>query len=301
MDMVQAHRLGLLGCGEAGQQIAQSLYQISGQPIPGFDIRGVGGAASLNVSDKTGLHLVSERSHLADDADIIISVVTADDALTAAVQLCPYLSERHMFIDANSISPNTKTQIAEQVSRTGATYIDMAIMAPILPRGHKTPVLVAGPRRDRLSPVLDELGFEYDWRGEEIGEASMVKMLRSILIKGVESLVCECVTAAQAQGLDTEILNSAGKTLGIDDMPGLADYVMERVARHGRRRAAELREVAKTLQELGLSNYLPTAIAQHQDMVADLNLAEQFSDDIPQNRERLVSAMREGQTSRASH
>ena len=69
----------------------------------------------------------------------------------------------------------------------------------------------------------------------------------------------------------------------------------------GRRRAAELREVAKTLEELGLSNYLPTAIAQHQHMVADLNIAEQFSDDIPQNRERLVSAMREGQTSRASH
>ena len=123
----------------------------------------------------------------------------------------------------------------------------------------------------------------------------MVKMLRSILIKGMESLICECVTAAQEQGLDTEILSSAGKTLGINNMPGLADYVMERVARHGRRRAAELREVAKTLEELGLSNYLPVAIAQHQDMVADFNLAEKFQQVIPQRRAVLAPAMRAAQ------
>ena len=120
----------------------------------------------------------------------------------------------------------------------------------------------------------------------------MVKMLRSILIKGMESLICECVTAAEGQGLDTEILTSAGKTLGIDDMPALADYVMECAARHGRRRAAELREVAKTLAELGLSNHMPTAIATHQDMVADMALSDSFDGDIPQQRALLAKAMR---------
>ena len=293
--MVHSYRIGLLGCGEAGQAIAQSLYAVSDQLVVGFDVRAVGKDAALDLSGNIGLQPVSERKHLASDADIIISVVTADDAVLAADQLCPYLSEHHIFIDANSISPNTKKQIAQQVRATGASYVDMAIMAPILPRGHKTPVLIAGPDKARLTPMLDMLGFDYDWRGEAIGEASMVKMLRSVLIKGVESLVCECVTAAQGQGLDTEILTSAGKTLGIEDMPGLADYVMERVARHGRRRAAELREVAKTLDELGLSNYLPTAIAVHQDMVADLNLAEHFSGNIPENRALLATAMREGQ------
>lgn len=299
--MVRSRRLGLLGCGEAGQAIAQSLHRRSGQPVSGFDIRAIGEGAQLDLSDITELKIASDRAELASDADIILSVVTADDAMTAASQLCPYLSEQHIFIDANSISPHTKKQIAQQVSATGASYLDMAIMAPILPRGHKTPVLVAGPGRARLTPILDEFEFDYDWRGEAIGEASMVKMLRSILIKGVESLVCECVTAAQGQGLDTEILTSAGKTLGIEDMPGLADYVMERVARHGRRRAAELREVAKTLEELGLSNYLPTAIAKHQDLVADLELAEQFSGDIPENRTILATAMREGQKQKPQH
>ena len=100
----------------------------------------------------------------------------------------------------------------------------------------------------------------------------------------------------QGQGLDTDILTSAGKTLGIDDMPALANYVMERAATHGRRRAAELREVAKTLAELGLSNHMPTAIAKHQDMIADMALSDVFDGEIPRDRAKLAQAMRKGQS-----
>ena len=53
--MVQSRRLGLLGCGEAGQAIAQSLHKSSGQPVSGFDIRAVGEEAQLDLSDITEL------------------------------------------------------------------------------------------------------------------------------------------------------------------------------------------------------------------------------------------------------
>lgn len=293
--MSDIYRLGFLGCGEAGQAMCHSLFQLHGQISSGFDIADVCQGASTSAQQPNVLQRLSHREQLATDCEVIISVVTADDAAVAAEQMMPYLSKRHIFVDANSVSPQTKQAIALKINASGALYIDMAIMAPIHPKGHQTPVLVAGSDRSRLIPVLDALGFDYDWRSEKIGDASMVKMLRSILIKGMESLICECVTAAQEQGLDTEILSSAGRTLGIDDMPGLADYVMERVAHHGRRRAAELREVAKTLEELGLSNYLPVAIAQHQDMVADFNLAEKFQQAIPQRRAVLAPAMRAAQ------
>ena len=273
--MSDMYRLGFLGCGEAGQAMCHSLFQLHGQTSSGFDIADACEGASTSAHQPYVLQRLSHRKKLANDCEVIISVVTADNAAVAAEQMVPYLSKRHIFVDANSVSPQTKQAIALKINATGALYIDMAIMAPIYPKGHQTPVLVAGSDRNRLTPVLDALGFDYDWRSENIGDASMVKMLRSILIKGMESLICECVTAAQE--------------------PGLADYVMERVARHGRRRAAELREVAKTLEELGLSNYLPVAIAQHQDMVADFNLAEKFQQEIPQSRAVLAPAMRAGQ------
>ena len=167
--------------GEAGQAIAQSLHRRSGQPVSGFDIRAVGEGAQLDLSDITELKIASDRAELASDADIILSVVTADDAMTAASGSALSLRTAYFYRCKFNLSSYQETNCSTG-GATGASYLDMAIMAPILPRGHKTPVLVAGPGRARLTPILDEFEFDYDWRGEA-GEASMVRMLRSILIK----------------------------------------------------------------------------------------------------------------------
>ena len=279
---------GTIGAGEAGTAVATSLYESNGIKSAYFDLQDI---APCPAQEKT-----ATREALAAQASMILSVVTADEALNAASQMAPVLTSQHIYLDGNSVSPATKQQAAQIITQTGAKYVDVAIMAPIHPRGHKTPLLIGGPDEADVRPYLEGCGFDFTWQGPQVGDASMVKMLRSILIKGMESLICECVTAAQGQGLDTDILTSAGKTLGIDDMPALANYVMERAATHGRRRAAELREVAKTLAELGLSNHMPTAIAKHQDMVADMALSDVFNGEIPRDRAKLAQEMRKGQS-----
>ena len=279
---------GTIGAGEAGTAVATSLYESNGIKSAYFDLQDI---APCPAQEK-----MATREALAAQASIILSVVTADEALNAARQMAPVLTSQHIYLDGNSVSPATKQQAAQIITQTGAKYVDVAIMAPIHPRGHKTPLLIGGPDEADVRPPLEGYGFDFKWQGSQVGDASMVKMLRSILIKGMESLICECVTAAEGQGLDTDILTSAGKTLGIDDMPTLANYVMERAATHGRRRAAELREVAKTLAELGLSNHMPTAIAKHQDMVADMALSDVFDGEIPRDRAKLAQAMRKGQS-----
>ena len=279
---------GTIGAGEAGTAVATSLYESNGTKTAFFDLQ--------DITPCPAQEKMATREALAAQASMILSVVTADEALNAARQMAPVLTSQHIYLDGNSVSPATKQQAAQIITQTGARYVDVAIMAPIHPRGHKTPLLIGGSDEAEVRPHLEGYGFDFKWQGLQVGDASMVKMLRSILIKGMESLICECVTAAQGQGLDTDILTSAGKTLGIDDMPALANYVMERAATHGRRRAAELREVAKTLAELGLSNHMPTAIAKHQDMVADMALSDVFDGEIPRDRAKLARAMRKGQS-----
>ena len=286
------NRVGMIGFGEAGRAIAQSLTaQDPSVVIHAFDkaptAAMAGGAATL----------VQSPFELAQNSDLIFSVVTADEAVSAAKAIAPFLTKSHYLLDGNSVSPGTKRQAAELITSHDACYCDMAIMAPIHPRGHKTPILLSGSGRDVLEPLCEKWDFSYAWEGEAVGQASIVKMLRSILIKGMECLITESVTASQALGLDERILQSAGKTLGIADMPALADYVMERAATHGRRRAAEMREVAKTLDELGLSNDMSSAIAIMQDRIADMALAEKFDSAIPQDRAAIAPLMRAAQIS----
>lgn len=282
-------RLGLMGYGEAGQAIAKSLHEVTADiTITAFDK-----AREAQATDQA--MLVASPEALAKASQIIISVVTADETQNAAQMLAPSLDESHIYLDGNSVSPGTKRQAANVITGYGANYIDMAIMAPIHPRGHKTPLLLAGPDHPALGAFLAACDFSFDWEGSEIGDASVVKMLRSVLIKGMECLITESVTASQGLGLDTRILQSAGKTLGIADMGRLADYVMERAATHGRRRAAEMREVSKTLAELGLSHDMSDAIAIMQDRIADMQLGAQFDHQIPQDRHQLAPAMRNAQ------
>lgn len=282
--------LGLLGFGEAGQAIAASLAQGADTPkIYAYDKA----RQPDDVSEFASIMASPEA--LASHCEIIISVVTADEAVNAARSLAPFLRDGQIFADGNSVSPGTKRQAQSFIEERGAHYVDMAIMAPIHPRGHQTPLLLAGDCEAILAPHLRGWGFSFDWEGVGVGDASIVKMLRSVLIKGMESLLAESVTASEALGLDQRILQSAGKTLGISDMPALADYMMERAATHGRRRAAEMREVAKTLAELGLSNHMSEAIARYQDEIADMALSDSFDGDIPRDRAKLAPAMRKAQ------
>ena len=293
-------RLGILGYGEAGQAIAASLAETAIEKnrslsLIAYDHLYQSKAACDEADVSQAAQLVPSLAELAKQSDIIISVVTADESLNAITALLPYLSSHHHIADGNSVSPGTKRKAEALLQDIGASYSDMAIMAPIHPRGHKTPLLLAGPERGMLADMLDDFGFDYSWEGASVGDASVVKMLRSVLIKGMECLISESVTASQSLGLDTRILQSAGKTLGISDMTGLADYVMERAGTHGRRRAAEMREVTKTLAELGLSHDMSSAIARYQDRIADMNLVAEFDGVLPRDRAKLAEAMREAQ------
>ena len=138
----------------------------------------------------TGVILHSTCEELATSSDIIMSVVAADEAVNATTSIAPFLSRNHLFLDGNSVSPGTKSRSADILKsyNAGVTYLDMAIMAPIHPLGHRSALLIAGPGRERVTPFLDHYGFEYDWEGAEPGQASIIKMLRSVLIKGSSHL-----------------------------------------------------------------------------------------------------------------
>jgi 3-hydroxyisobutyrate dehydrogenase-like beta-hydroxyacid dehydrogenase len=148
----------------------------------------------------------------------------------------------------NSVAPATKRAAAAAIDARGGCYIDAAIMAPVKPTALGAPILVSGAESDAAVAALRTLGFTaVRTVGAEIGRASLIKMVRSVMIKGVEAVTAECLLAAQAGGVVDEVLASLGEPLGRQ-----ADYNLERVLVHGLRRAAEMQEVAQTLRDLGV-------------------------------------------------
>jgi 3-hydroxyisobutyrate dehydrogenase-like beta-hydroxyacid dehydrogenase len=163
-------------------------------------------------------------------------------------------------------------------------------MAPVHPLRHETPLLISGPGARDAAPILADLGMKFDVVSDRTGDASTVKMIRSVAIKGFESVTMECVTAAVKLGIEDQILTSIGASLGLD-FAKLADRVMERVVVHGRRRAAEMREVAATLDHAGVTSFLPAATAAHQQAIADLDVRGRFDGAVPRDAQAIARAV----------
>jgi hypothetical protein len=91
------------------------------------------------------------------------------------------------------------------------------------------------------------------------------------MIKGLEALTLECVLASKHYGVLDDVLGSLGDTYpGVADWNQKARYLMSRALIHGRRRAEEMREVAKTVEEAGYDPVMTRGIVAKQDWAADL-------------------------------
>ncbi|MXQ14249.1 NAD(P)-dependent oxidoreductase [Microvirga makkahensis] len=257
-------RIAFIGFGEAARAFTDSLQgRGEAEFTAAYDIKQDGPMAEAARS--RGLRFEASVKAAIEDADWVFAAVTADQSLEAAKSALSALKPGQLYIDINSVSPGRKKETAELVEATGAAYLDMAVMAPVHPRGHATPVLIAGRTAADLAPTLAAHGFSFEAVGNDVGAATAIKMVRSLFVKGLEALTVETMLAARASGCLERVMGSLAETFPGLGWPKNVEYMFERTLRHGIRRAAEMREVAKTYDELGFVGRLADAVADVQE------------------------------------
>lgn len=289
-------KIAFIGFGEAAQAFTGGWLTRGPVTVSAYDIlfedpqRAEAKRAECRA---LGVRAVDSAAAAAAEADIVFSAVTADQVIVAAQSVLPGVHSGLLFLDINSAAPFRKAEAAELVAARGAGTVDVAVMAPVRPRRHETPLLISGPAARKVEPALTALGMKFEIVSDTTGDASTVKMIRSVAIKGFESVTMECVTAAVKLGIEDRVIPSIAASLGKFDFATLADSVMERVVVHGKRRAAEMREVAATLERAGVSSFLPAATAAHQQWVSDIDVQAQFDGAVPRDARRIARAVLE--------
>jgi len=264
-------RFCFIGFGEAGQAFASGLRGAGVATMAAWDILfpDVAGAKLRAAGEVIGVRLGTSASDAIRGSDIVIAAVTAASSLAAAEQAKPHLNGHQFYLDINSVSPGRKQATAQHLG-VSARYVDVAVMAPVHPARHQTPVLLAGPHADAIESVMQELGMKSAIAGPEIGQAAAIKMVRSVMVKGMEALTIECFLAATRAGVAPQIMASLSKSFPALDWPKIVAYNLERMANHGIRRAAEMEEVADTLREIGIDPYMANATVQRQRQMGAL-------------------------------
>jgi 3-hydroxyisobutyrate dehydrogenase-like beta-hydroxyacid dehydrogenase len=270
-------RIAVVGFGEAGGIMGNDLAA-QGVEVAVFDILLHGKESRDAMLAKARESKVQAKDSLADclrDAELVISAVTASSSVDVAQGAAKTMRRGQIFMDINSVSPGTKRADAAHVEQSGAHYVESAVMAAVPPQRLKVPMLLGGSYAAELAPRLALLGMNATAVSDKIGVASAIKMCRSVMIKGMEALAVECLFAARRYGAEDAVLASLDATypqMGWREK--LADYLVSRVAEHGKRRAAEMREAAESLRDVGMQPLMAEATAERQDWLVDAMLEE---------------------------
>lgn len=265
-------RIAVVGFGEAGSILGADLAAM-GREVVTYDIllsAPTPRAAMLARAAQARVQTADSLGAAVEGADLVISAVTASSSADVAASAAKVLRTGQVFLDINSCAPDTKRSNAQAVQSSGADYVEAAVMAPVPPQRLKVPMLLGGRRAQEWVPALHVLGLNVSFIAAEVGVASAVKMCRSVVIKGLEALAVESMLAARRFGAENEVLASLQGTfpqMGWQEK--LPDYLISRVAEHGRRRAAEMREVAHTLETVGVEPTMARATAVRQDALID--------------------------------
>jgi len=264
-------RVCLIGFGEVGHILATDLLARGVSNLCAYDIlfpdadsRPRRAVATMNV------RAAEAARAAADGAQVVVSAVTAEQDLAAARSVLQSLAPGAFFLDLHSVSPGVKQQVAQVVEAAGARYVEAAIMAPISPKRIASPMLFGGPHAAAFLPLAHELGFAgAQVFSDQIGQASAAKMCRSVVIKGMEALLAESLLTARSYGVENAVIDSLQNLFPASDWRILARYMISRSLIHGQRRAEEMREAARTVDEAGIHAWMSRACAQRQEWAAE--------------------------------
>ncbi len=259
--------IAFIGMGEAGGAIVGGWGPDRAGSIRAYDIKSdspdTAGPMAARYRD-LGISGCASPATAVQGAGIVFCTVTADQTAAAAEAAAPYLAPGTFWCDLNSCAPSSKRRAAEIIEAAGGRYVDVAVMAAVRPKLNMTPLLISGPHAEAVAPFLIELPMAPRVVAGGVGAASSIKMIRSVMVKGMEALTAECVLAAVAAGVEEEVVGSLMRSHPGIDWPGQAAYNFERSIAHGVRRAAEMEEVAKTLTDLGLPDDMARATVRWQ-------------------------------------
>ncbi|MHB8769924.1 MAG: DUF1932 domain-containing protein [Syntrophales bacterium] len=287
-------RLGFIGFGGAGYGLAKGLRQAGLSEVHFFD-RMQETPPYAEVISRHSAELGAVRAatiaELLSRTDCVISCVTGAMAVSVAEEAAPSLKPRHLYADVNTASPQVKQQAAAIVERAGAAFADAAMMGAIPTFLHRVPILASGRGASRFRDELTPYGMNIRVIGEEPGQASAIKLFRSIFMKGLLSLFIELLTATHRLGVDDTVLASIAESLDQTPFTETARLQMTKGVVNAERMAHEMEEVISTLEELAVPAAMSRATRETLLRCAGLGLRERFGGEIPSTLAEVVAAL----------
>lgn len=289
-------KLGFIGFGEVGYEISSGLKQEGLSGIVGYDIVQDDpklGALVRSRAKDANVQLLPNWQEVVKYATVIIAAVPGANAFDAALEGVKALDSIKIYVDVSTSSPKTKKKISEIVRKTGAKFVDGAMMGLLIMTQHKVPTLLSGDGADeyisRMTPYHMKLTKISDTPGDAIG----IKLVRSIYMKGMIALSAEMLEAATKLQVERRVLDSVSDTLNAGPFEEVLTFLFTAGSIHAKRQAHEMEDVRSMLEELEIKPTMTIATEKRLTWLASKNIREKFHGKRPEKLEQVVKAFDE--------
>jgi len=211
-------------------------------------------------------------------SDIILCLTSANSALPIARQIAPLLREGQIYVDMNSTAPATKEQIHAALADAKGVFVEAAVMASVPANRTKVPVYVCGSQAQALAERLNACGMNFTVLSEQIGAASAMKMIKSVLFKGFIALLTETVFAAERYGITEQTLGALKHMMTVEmTFEECCNYFLCTMATHSERLGHEMEEVLLTLGSMGENDIMTRATLEKMRWVSSQGYNQKFA------------------------
>lgn len=238
----------VLGLGEAGGRLAADLVS-AGVEVHGYDL--------VTSRRPEGVIHAEEPSAAVSGSTVVLVLTTASAALAAADAALSGLRPGVIYADLNTTSPALKRELAALVAGAGARFADVALLGPVPARGLGTPTLASGPGAQAFAEAFEPLGMPVEVVSDRPGDAAVLKLVRSVFMKGLAASALESLRAADAAGHARWLEREIAAVVGVP----LLERLVEGSRRHAARRVDEMEAARDLLLELGVEPRIAAASA----------------------------------------
>ncbi|QQE77611.1 DUF1932 domain-containing protein [Alicyclobacillus sp. SO9] len=289
-------KIGFIGFGEAAYLISKGLIAEGLDEVCAFDVNANHPEHGLLIRQRAqelSVKLLPGLDTLCREANLIVCATSAKYARSIAEETSAYLTRNHVYVDMNATSPMAKEEIAAVLKTKEISSVDAAVMDAVPKHGHKVPMLLSGSGVSQFEAFGAPYGMNMTSVGTMPGRASAIKMARSIFMKGITMLFFETFALAREYDAVDIVMSSLSETMTASDLEETVNLLMTRTVNHAERRVAEMGEVQKTLQSLGLDTVMSEGTQAKLKHIADSDLQEFFHCQTPADFREVLAAMRQ--------
>lgn len=287
--------IGFIGYGEAAFNISLGLGQEGLSGIRATDAMMDHPVMGVQVRDRAGqadVALVSSAAEVAQWADVLFAAVPSSFTLDVCREVKDCLRPGQLYIDVSASTPATKEAIWDLIGGTGVLFVDAAMLGSLPKDKHRVPITASGNGASKFREVMAPHGMEITLAGEKAGAASAIKLVRSIFMKGIASLMIEMLQAADAYGVSDEVVSSISKSMDGIPFTSHLDRLVTGSALHCTRRAAELKGSIAMLSEAELSPEMTTAAKHRLEALEPYEFAKKYVEKKPGGWQEIIQAIR---------